>query len=316
MFLTPRPGVSLDNLISSLQTVHTEAFNLRAGGGPANAHQRLLAYLEWAARSVRMLNRQLSDADMASLVLTRRYELLLSKAGTLTSGDVEVQRLVNGMVSLELDERVDDLDKAVKAARSYKVRWTDVGDLVALDTNFYLVHPQELEDTDLAQLTAAVTPGWAMHVLVPLLVVDELDRLKRDSQARTRARMALKMLNDVFERVSEDRTMSVLREADDTAGPGGQLGLGPITMELLLDPPNHQRLPDPDAEIVDRALAVQTLAGRPVTIVTYDISMALRARYAGLKVVSPPYPEQEQPRSSRGRGTAGTARTTANGAGR
>ncbi len=73
----------------------------------------------------------------------------------------------------------------------------------------------------------------------------------------------------------------------------------------------------PDAEIVDRALAVQTLARRPVTMVTYDISMALRARYAGLKVVSPPYPEhEEQPRSSRGHGIAGTVRTTGNGAGR
>lgn len=179
-----------------------------------------------------------------------------------------------------------------------------------------LVHPQELKDTDLAQLTAPVTPGWAVHVLVPLLVVDELDRLKRDSQARTRARVALKMLNDVFARVSEDRTMSLLRKADDTPGPDGLPGLGPITMELLFDPPNHERLPDPDAEIVDRALAVQSLAGRPVTMVTYDISMALRARYAGLKVVSPPYPEQEdQARSSRGRGTAGAARSTGNGTG-
>jgi hypothetical protein len=316
MFLTPRPGVSLDNLISSLQTVHTEAFNLRAGGGAPTAHQRLLAHLEWAARSVRMLNYQLSEADVASLVLTRRYELLLSKAGTLTSGDVEVQRVVNGLVSLELDERVEDLDKALKAARSYKERWTNVGDLVALDTNFYLVHPQELKDTDLARLTAAVTSGWAVHVLVPLLVVDELDRLKRDSQARTRARVALKMLNDVFAQVSEDRTISLLRKADDTPGPDGLLGLGPITMELLFDPPNHERLPDPDAEIVDRALAVQSLAGRPVTMVTYDISMALRARYAGLKVVSPPYPEQEdQARSSRGRVTAGATSSTGSGTG-
>jgi hypothetical protein len=309
MFLTPRPGVSLDNLISSLQAVHTEAFNLRGGGAPA-AHQRLLAYLEWAARSARMLTYQLSEADVASLVLTRRYELLLSKAGTLTSGDNDVQRVVNGLVSLELDGLVEDLDKALKAARSYKERWTNVGNLVALDTSFYLVHPQELKDTDLAQLTAAVTPGWAMHVLVPLLVVDELDRLKRNDQARTRARAALKMLNDVFARVSEDHTISLLRKADDTPGPDGSLGLGPMTMELLFDPPDHERLPDPDAEIVDRALAVQSLAGRPVTMVTYDISMALRARYAGLKVVSPPYPEQEdQARSSRGRGTATAARS-------
>jgi predicted ribonuclease YlaK len=151
---------------------------------------------------------------------------------------------------------------------------------------------------------------------VPLLVVDELDRLKRDNQARTRARMALKMLNDVFAHVSEDQTMSVLRGADDTSGPDGWLGLGPITTELLFDPPNHERLPDPDAEIVDRALAVQNLAGRPVTMVTYDINMALRARYSGLKVVSPPYPEQEdQARSARGHGTVGAARSTSNGTG-
>jgi hypothetical protein len=59
--------------------------------------------------------------------------------------------------------------------------------------------------------------------------------------------------------------------------------LGPVTLELLFDPPDHKRLPDPDAEIVDRALAVQNMAGRPVTMVTYDTSMGFRARQAGLK---------------------------------
>ena len=34
-------------------------------------------------------------------------------------------------------------------------------------------------------------------------------------------------------------------------------GLGPVTMELLFDPPDHERLPDNDAGTVDRALAVQ-----------------------------------------------------------
>ena len=74
---------------------------------------------------------------------------------------------------------------------------------------------------------------------------------------------------------AKDRTISLLRKADDTPGPDGLLGLGSITMELLFDPANHKRLPDPDAEIVDRALAVQNLAGRPVTMVTYDINMEI-----------------------------------------
>lgn len=145
-----------------------------------------------------------------------------------------------------------------------------------LDPCFYVEHPDELTGADLAGLTAVTTPGWAMHVLVPLLVVDELDRLKRDNQARSRARTALTTLDEVFGNVSDERPMGRLR--DD-----GSSGLGPVTMELLLDPPDHERLPDNDAEIVDRALAVQISSGREVTMVTYDKSMALRARHQGLK---------------------------------
>jgi hypothetical protein len=216
-----------------------------------------------------MFRGRISGKDLASLVLNRRYELLLASAGTLTSSDVEVQRVVNDLVSQELDQRVDDFDEAVKTLKAYKERWRNVGDLLVLDTCFYVEHPDELPDADLARLTAATTPGWAVHVLVPLLVVDELYRLKRDSQARSRARTTLKTLDEVFRSVSEDRPMGRLR---DDSSPG----LGPVTMELLFDPPDHERLPDNDAEIVDRALAVQILSGREVTMVTYDKSMALR----------------------------------------
>ena len=60
-----------------------------------------------------------------------------------------------------------------------------------------------------------------MHVLVPLLVVEELDRLKRHNDTKTRARAALKMLNEVFARISQDNSMGRLRRADDTPGPNG-----------------------------------------------------------------------------------------------
>jgi hypothetical protein len=43
------------------------------------------------------------------LVLTERYRLLLAGlAGTMTSTERPVQRVLNGLVSLELDERVAD----------------------------------------------------------------------------------------------------------------------------------------------------------------------------------------------------------------
>jgi hypothetical protein len=250
----------------------------------------LLAYLEWAGEAARMLGYQISDADLASLVLNRRYELLLSSFGTMASPEMEVQRVVNDLVTLELDERAKDFDAAIKTLQSYQQRWKSVGDLLVLDTNFYVEHPTELKDTDLAAVTAAKTPGSMMHVLVPMLVVDELDRLKRDNQARSRARTALKMLDEVFKRVSKQNPMGLLRQEDNTTGPDGLVGLGRITMELLFDPPEHVRLPDNDGEIVDRAVAVQSLAGKPVTMVTYDKSMSLRARYEGLQEVWLPHP--------------------------
>jgi hypothetical protein len=316
VLITPRPGVNLDNLIRSLRSISSDATNVLGGSG-STAQVYALQYLDWAGQAARMLGYQISEKDMASLVLTRRYEMLASSFGTIGHPSAEAQRVVRDLVRLEVVERIKDLDEAIKTLEACKARWSSVGDLLVLDTNFYCVHPTELKETDLARLTAAVTPGWATHVLVPMLVVDELDRLKKDSQARTRARTTLRMLNQVFARVSGDQPMGLLRAAGDTARPDQTIGLGPITMELLFDPPGHMRLPDPDDEIVDRAVAVQSLAGRDVTMVTYDGGMSFRARYAGLKEMCLPYPEQDeaQGRSRRGRGDSRSERSAEDGAG-
>jgi hypothetical protein len=117
------------------------------------------------------------------------------------------------------------LDTAIATLTSYGQRWREIGDLVVLDTSFYIEHPDELKDADVGQLTAGTTSAWATHILVPLLVVDELDGLKRHGDTKTRARAALKMLNQVFARVSEDEPMGKLREG--VVNPDGSLGPGP-----------------------------------------------------------------------------------------
>lgn len=67
-------------------------------------------------------------------------------------------------------------------------------------------------------------------------------------------------------------------------GPDG-LTRSEVTIELVFDPPGHVRLPGNDDEIIDRALAVEALADRNVTLLTYDTGQSTRARNAGLQVV-------------------------------
>jgi hypothetical protein len=283
MLITPLPGVNRENLLNSLQSVYTDVYNLRGGGGPAHtAHDRLLAYIEWTNSAVRMLASQLSSSDLTRLVLTDRYRLLVSGAlGTLTGTEKQMQRVVNSWVSLELDERVVDFEAAIQALRGRIALWTGYGHYVMPDTSFYIHHRDKLEDIDFGPIINV----WESEitVLVPMVVVDELDRLKesKDKQARWRARYTLAVLDRLF---ANGPGRVRLRKGDVVPGPDG-LTRSEVTIELIFDPPGHVRLPIDDDEIIDRALAVEPLADRKVTMLTYDTGQSTRARNAGLAAV-------------------------------
>lgn len=49
-------------------------------------------------------------------------------------------------------------------------------------------------------------------------------------------------------------------------------------------------------EIIDRCLAVQPLADRQVTLLTYDMGQSTRARAAGLRVIKLTKPIGEEPK--------------------
>lgn len=50
-----------------------------------------------------MLGLQVSSSDLDHLVLTERYRLLLGGVVGMTATELPVQRMQNGLVSLELD---------------------------------------------------------------------------------------------------------------------------------------------------------------------------------------------------------------------
>ena len=142
-------------------------------------------------------------------------------------------------------------------------------------------------------------PGTRVHVLVPMVVVDELDRLKesKDPDVRWRAGYTTAVLDRVFR-----RTTGPTRLHEEDASAVDQKGIplrGEVTIELLFDPPGHVRLPIADDEMIARAQAVMPLAARKVMLLTYDTGQSMRARAAGLPVVKLAKPIGTQPKPSK-----------------
>jgi hypothetical protein len=126
------------------------------------------------------------------------------------------------------------------------------------------------------------------------VVIDELDGLKNRSSDRFvkwRAGYTLALL----ERIIGANGSGRLRAGDFSPIKSGGIPRGEVTAEVVFDPPGHLRLPIGDDEIVDRTLTIQSLAGRGVTMLTYDTGQAMRARVAGLVVEKLAKPPGDEP---------------------
>ncbi|WP_165522012.1 PIN domain-containing protein [Micromonospora zingiberis] len=154
---------------------------------------------------------------------------------------------------------------------------------MVLDTTVFIHHDLKFEELNIASILG--TRADPIRILLPMMVIDELDGQKRAGrdEARWRAGHATAVID---RRVTWPAGEGVLRsDGVGTLMTGGD-GLGEVTLRVLLDPPGHVRLPIPNDEIIDRALAAQLVAGRPVTLVTYDTGQNMRAQAAGLTVIS------------------------------
>jgi predicted ribonuclease YlaK len=169
------------------------------------------------------------------------------------------------------------------------------GVFAVADTSVYIEHEDKLEYLDFRPLLKT----WQdpVHLLVPIVVVDELDGLKksRDKLVRWRASYTLAVLDRVF--ASSTGPAQLMPEDFSVLSSGG-LPRGEVTIELIFDSPGHVRPPINDDEIVDRALAIQPLAGRDVTLLTYDTGQSTRARAAGLPVRKLTPPAKAEPGSA------------------
>ncbi len=112
-----------------------------------------------------------------------------------------------------------------------------------------------------------VIPAGLARLIVPILVIEEIDALKRDHNGPVSGR-ARSVLRRLWELHAADPAQSAA------------LPCSAATVELCLDDPWHVRRPVNNDEIIQRAVTISEIAGRDTLLAAGDHSMPYRAGLA------------------------------------
>jgi hypothetical protein len=284
MGVLPISGKSGDLLVAQLRSALTALGNL--GGG--DVQQRFTDYMHWASTYAGFLGDFLRREDLDQLITTRGYWTLQTFIPVTSSAPERIgghaQKNINALISLEILERNRELGQVINELSSDLIGWGKVnGSLILADTNVYLHHEKIFSEVPWRDLLDAA--GRDAHLIIPILIVNELDGKKRtgqgtvsetnDESVRTRARKSLNLIDEIFRKPLQEVELTLRNSA-----------FGLVTASIFMDSRDHVRIMHSDSELVDRALALQNFTGRDITIITFDTGMALRARMANLKVIN------------------------------
>lgn len=290
VIFSAHPLVDRGNLKSALDTHLANVVNARGFSGTAAAW--LDAYLDWANDTAQALQNALRPEEINRLVFTPRYAALLAAAGT---GLAERSpRVVNGLLRAELQQRAAAFEELHDAVHRQVSGWSQAAMFVVCDTDFLLHNGKTLGHIPFHRLIIDAGNAHqvqlrqgrnAVHLLIPSQVLLELDKAKNTNrESRTAARVTLRTIDEWFEKPEW-----VYREQESSgASFGGDSAQ--FSAELVLDPLGHVPLEVGDDEIIDRILACRPLAGRPITLITYDTHMSTKARAHGIPVIKPEQP--------------------------
>lgn len=243
--------------------------NVRTAGH--TSQDLLRGYLTWAIEAERMLRNHFTSDSISSLIFTPRYWALQ----TTGANNWELAR---ALVEAEINEQSERLLREKALLDEAQSRWMWGGVLIVIDTSA-IIHGPELWAWDPAD-------DFGLHdetiqIVVPILVLDELDALKESTKqhTRNRARKTLRWMSEIL----GSREYSLIRDGHRADKTSGSPARGDVHLDVLLDEPGHVRLPIADDEIVDRAASIASVSGRQVTVVTNDVGQAYRSRLAGLE---------------------------------
>jgi PIN domain len=251
------PG-SVDHAIQTLTTVKDQLYNCR----PGSAATVLDNWLSWWEMADAQLRSLFTENDAISSLYQTRLEIAHNGADTRFA-----QREINVWIA-RFEEMISNL-QAVKVFIGRR------GQIVVPDTSAF-IEGEYFDQFDWHSLKG-VARDKRVRLIVPILVIEELDAKKTDRNNRvsSRARSVLRRLWELHGS----------RPAQPARIPNRD-----VTVEVFLDDAWHLRRPVNDDEIVERAVAIKETTGRSVLLVSGDYKMLYRAAAAGLGAALMPRP--------------------------
>lgn len=254
-----RRGTRGAAVIEALEGVAADAGNARSNiSGPGA--ESIERYVTWTEAAVARLENVLEPEVASELVHTPAYWALRYSTGGLV-------RPVAALIQ-ELDRAQRGVQAAADQLRQEQRRFSGGGVLVVPDTNIFIdafgENGVSVEDIN---WHAAVRTRLDVRLVVPIVVVHELDRLKRqgNNTARKGAQRALRWLAKWLPRSPEQRSSKFTS------------GQPATSVEVYV----HEGTPeDADGQII--AAAARLGIWSDVKLVTYDLGMRIRASAAAL----------------------------------
>lgn len=260
--IMPAMNGTATGAVNGLKWFADSLTNLR--GASQAAFDTLNAFLNIVTEANRLLRGQLTAFDMSRLVTTPNYWAMLT-------GQPAAPNILP-IVHNEIDNYLHLLGPILTSLSAAQSRWdTWTQRLVVPDTSAFINMPTKLRDWDLAS-DLGLSGEMSARLIVPMVVIDELDRLKEHSNAHVRWR-AGHSLGVLTEHLGPQMIGKI--DHDSTSH---------TTFEVLVDRLGHLRLPDEDDEIISKAIGIARIAEGDVTLITSDTGMVMRCRRFGLAV--------------------------------
>lgn len=245
------------------------------GSQQASAHgindpdTRRHLYLNWVNTSQQQLRAIFSDYELQDSLLSRGYWKICALSPEPLSH--LLQRLINEELEFQVGHPGDGpptgrLGEAIVTLQALIDQSERPGKICVLDTNSLLHYTWFDQIPWAARMNAS-----AVRLVIPLTVIDELDAKKyaRLEKFQQRARELLTRIDGYL----------------TASPPDGYANIGNnTTIEILAHELGHRTPQDNDSDILNQCEFLSQLTSQPVTLVTGDSGMRIRAQTAGLGV--------------------------------
>jgi hypothetical protein len=267
-------GFQILGAIQSLGASIGDGSNLRNTAGPVGGH--LNGYMTWIRTTELRLVAQFRRSDVETFLLTprywdaRRYVEAEPYEDPGPAGWIVGEHPTTQIVIAEATARIADLQDLLDQLKRVRDRYISLDSPVLVPDTSAFLHYTFFLDAPWHQLVSAER----IHLAIPLVVVEELDRAKfsHDSRIEDRARKVIRALDSLF--------------TSSTEGVVELPGRG--TIEVLSEQPEHIRLPTNDAEIVQVCDDLTGFVPATARIATGDLGMKVRARTMSVAVTDIP----------------------------